>query len=225
MGNEELEMRNEKWDDAPLLAESDVREVVRLLGQAAAQTGGHTEIKRRLMRGLCELIEVDAWVWVMTAKMVPGELPVYVGYQQGGFSDEEMSKFIQVQSHLEMARLTESFARELQGSNGTRHPLASANHSRRGLRVVTRLSPVERLWIPPPQPEFAAPRWWRLRGLRVVSTGGAPLVDGSRVANRAHRRKRSALALRHGVAGRSGGGGAPPGSPVLGRPRDASPRL
>ena len=119
MGNEGLEMRNEKWDDAPLLAEADVRAIVRLLGQTAAERGGHAEIKRRLMAGLCELIDVDAWVWVMTAKMVPGELPVYVGYQHGGFSDEEMAKFILVQSHPDMARLTEAFAQALQGATGS----------------------------------------------------------------------------------------------------------
>lgn len=160
MGNEELEMRNEKWDDAPLLAESDVREVVRLLGQAAAQTGGHTEIKRRLMRGLCELIEVDAWVWVMTAKMVPGELPVYVGYQQGGFSDEEMSKFIQVQSHLEMARLTESFARELQGSTGL------------VTRSLQQIIPVEDFESSPAYP------LWNACGFHPRSLNSRPLAGG-----------------------------------------------
>ncbi|MGC1479966.1 MAG: hypothetical protein WA771_05660 [Chthoniobacterales bacterium] len=111
-------MEISKQEEPLRLAETDVRAIVRLLAEAAAQRGGHTEIKRRLMRGLCKLIEVNAWVWVMTAKMVPGEMPVYVGYQHGGFSDEEMAKFILVQSHPEMARLTEPFARELRAATG-----------------------------------------------------------------------------------------------------------
>lgn len=116
--NEKFGMRKVNWEEAPQLAEADVRAVVRLLGQTAGQPGGHAEIKRRLMRGLCELIDVDAWVWVMTARMEPGELPVYVGYQHGGFSEVEMAKFILVQSHPDMARLTEPFARELRDATG-----------------------------------------------------------------------------------------------------------
>ena len=45
---------------SPDLSESDVRQMVRLLGETAALEGGHAEKKRYLMDGLCHIINVDS---------------------------------------------------------------------------------------------------------------------------------------------------------------------
>ncbi len=54
------------------ILESDARTMVRLLGETAALDGGHAEKKRFLMRGLCNLIRADAWVWTLGCDIRPG---------------------------------------------------------------------------------------------------------------------------------------------------------
>jgi DNA-binding CsgD family transcriptional regulator len=97
------------------LSEEDVRAMVRLLGDTCALEGTITERKYFLMRGLCELLDLQAWAWVHAVDMTPGELPVYVAYLHGGFSEEILAPFIAIQSNPDMAKMTTPFSRELAG--------------------------------------------------------------------------------------------------------------
>ena len=56
------------------ISEADSRSMIRLLGETAAIQGGHAEMKRFLMNGLCDLIGADAWVWTLSIIIVPGGL-------------------------------------------------------------------------------------------------------------------------------------------------------
>jgi DNA-binding CsgD family transcriptional regulator len=97
------------------LSEADVRAMVRLLGETCALEGTINEKKYHLMRGLGELIDIQAWAWVHAVEMTPGELPVYVAYLHGGFTEEILAPFIKIQSNPEMGRMTTPLAQELVG--------------------------------------------------------------------------------------------------------------
>jgi len=73
------------------LSEQDVRSIVALVGEAAGSTDALPVRKRKLMDGLCELIDVDAWVWVQS-RIDPktGEANA-VTMMHGGLSDEEVA--------------------------------------------------------------------------------------------------------------------------------------
>ncbi len=101
----------------PALCDSDVRAVVRLLGEVAASRGDHSEKKRLLMDGLCDLIAADAWVWTLGCELEPGKQPVYVGFMHGGFDDERFSRYLIAVEHPDMAQLTAPILEELSSRN------------------------------------------------------------------------------------------------------------
>lgn len=70
------------------------------------------------MDGLCRLVDADSWAWALATRMVPGELPIYAGFQHGGFNEEEFAKYLAIHTRPEQAWVTEPYARELQ-KNGT----------------------------------------------------------------------------------------------------------
>jgi DNA-binding CsgD family transcriptional regulator len=76
--------------------------MVRLLGEVAALPGTHFDKKRHLMEGLCRLTDSDAWAWGLAAEMNPDKLPVYVGFQHGGFTDEQLGWYLKLQAHPDM---------------------------------------------------------------------------------------------------------------------------
>ncbi len=94
------------------LAEEDVRAIVRLLGVVCGIAGVEA-MRARLMDGVMELTGTRAWVWTLCAKMEPGKLPVYAGYQQGGFDEAAFEKFMKIQTHPDMAALTAPYAAAL----------------------------------------------------------------------------------------------------------------
>lgn len=77
------------------LSETDVRAIVRLLGEVAAIQGDHAEKKRYLMDGLCSLIGADYWGWGLASQFEPGKPPVYIGATMGGFRENQLAKFLQ----------------------------------------------------------------------------------------------------------------------------------
>ncbi len=95
------------------LDESDVRAMVRLLGEVAALPVGHAEKKQYLMEGLCRLVAADAWVWGLAAEMDPDRLPVYVGFQHGRFDEAQFAAFLKIQTHPLIVGLTAPYSREL----------------------------------------------------------------------------------------------------------------
>lgn len=95
------------------LSDLDVRAIVRLLGEVSINPGDLPEKKRHLMDGLCRLVDADSWAWALATRMQPGELPVYVGFQHGGFSEEEFARYLAIHTRPEQASVTEPYAREL----------------------------------------------------------------------------------------------------------------
>jgi DNA-binding CsgD family transcriptional regulator len=95
------------------VSERDVRAMVRLIGEVAADPGGHAEKKRRLMYGLCQLVGADFWVWALSTSLIPGRQPVYLAAFNGGFESGQFAHFMRAVDHPDMARLTAPLAAEL----------------------------------------------------------------------------------------------------------------
>ncbi len=95
------------------ISEADARAMVRLLGDTSAVRGGHSEQKRFLLNGLCEIIAADSWVWGLACLMVADHPPVYVGLLFGGFTDSTYSAFTRAYEHPDMAPFQQRFAAEL----------------------------------------------------------------------------------------------------------------
>ncbi|MFD2157697.1 helix-turn-helix transcriptional regulator [Rubritalea tangerina] len=82
-----------------MISDTEASAIVRLLGNTAALEGGHSEKKRFLMNGLCELIGADAWVWSLGTWQEEGAPPVYVGIMHQGFDEERYAKLLKVFEH------------------------------------------------------------------------------------------------------------------------------
>ncbi|MEC5128268.1 helix-turn-helix transcriptional regulator [Verrucomicrobiales bacterium BCK34] len=100
-------------NDSTGLMESDVRAMVRLLGEIAALNGGHEERKRALMDGLCDLIGADYWVWGLMTKFESGEPPVYTAMATGGFDADQFPKLLVAYEHPDLGHLTGPLADEI----------------------------------------------------------------------------------------------------------------
>ncbi|MDF1741235.1 MAG: helix-turn-helix transcriptional regulator [Verrucomicrobiales bacterium] len=99
--------------DSTGLMESDVRAMVRLLGEVAALDTGHEERKRVLMDGVCELLGADYWVWGLMTKFVSGEPPVYTAMATGGFEADQFPKLLVAYEHPDLGHLTGPLADEM----------------------------------------------------------------------------------------------------------------
>lgn len=99
---------------ADLLAENDVRAMVRLVGSVAGP-GDHAVKKQSLMRGLCDLIGAKKWAWALSCNFAADRPPVYVGFLHRGFSKEEFACFLRACEHPDTqqtnGRLIEEFRR------------------------------------------------------------------------------------------------------------------
>ena len=98
------------------LDESDVRKIIRLLGEVAALPGGHAEKKRYLVSGLCKIIDADAWVWGLSCQREPDKPQVYVSMLKGGLTEEAFVKLLQAVEHPEMIEFASRFFIELRES-------------------------------------------------------------------------------------------------------------
>ena len=148
-------------EDTSLLTETDVRAVVRLLGETCTLDGSLNEKKHFLMAGLGGLIDTQAWAWVHAVEMVPGQLPVYTAFICGGFSEEVLGRFIQIQTHPDMARLSTSLSHALQGRT---RPLT---------RTLQELMPIEEFYTAEVAEE------WRACGIYPRVLYFHPLADGT----------------------------------------------
>lgn len=101
-----------KLGDSPL-TEADVRAMVRLLGEVAADQGGHNAQKRRLVEGLCRLVDADSWAWGFCSSLEPGKQPVYIVGLHGGFEPARFARLMSVLDHPGMAAIMRPFAAEL----------------------------------------------------------------------------------------------------------------
>lgn len=95
------------------LGESDVRAMVRLIGEVVAFRGDHAGMKRMLMNGLAALVGADAWVWCLGCKMQPGEQPVYLSMEHGGFDEVRYAGMLRMAAHPDLAWLSETMIRDM----------------------------------------------------------------------------------------------------------------
>lgn len=87
----------------PAVSEQDARAMIQLLGEAAALDGGHQQVKRFIMNGLCELIASDSWVWTLACEIAPGQTQAYVNYLHEGFDETRFAKLLSAVEHADMA--------------------------------------------------------------------------------------------------------------------------
>lgn len=73
----------------PPIDAGDVRAVVALLGRVADKDGTAVEKKLALMDGLCGLLEVDAWLWVVS-RLDPGSPPMAMHLHHGGLTERQL---------------------------------------------------------------------------------------------------------------------------------------
>lgn len=104
------------------LPESDVKRIVRLLGEVAVFESDHTGKKRFLMDGLCDLVGAGAWVWALMCQPGDGRPQVYVNLVHGGFDEQRFSRLLEALEHPDMSWVAQSFFEELarKGSQITR---------------------------------------------------------------------------------------------------------
>ncbi len=76
-----------------LIAESDVRQIVRLLGEVAQINGLIAVKKRALMEGLSHLVEADAWSWIISRAETENHNPAVGSYLYGGITDQEFGLY------------------------------------------------------------------------------------------------------------------------------------
>jgi DNA-binding CsgD family transcriptional regulator len=76
--------------------DSDVLSMVRLLGDVA-KLNGPTAMKRRaLMNGLAELIDADAWSWIVSRAAKQNDNPAVAMFMYDGLSEEQFARYAQV---------------------------------------------------------------------------------------------------------------------------------
>jgi DNA-binding CsgD family transcriptional regulator len=126
-----------------VLAESDVRAIVRLLGSVASLEAPPIERKHVLMSSLADLIGAKAWLWGLGVQLKPDALPKWMLELYGGLDESAMATYLRAQEHPDMTRLTAPFIELL---------MSTGSHLTR-LRQQTdpddtfRTSPAYSLWV------------------------------------------------------------------------------
>jgi DNA-binding CsgD family transcriptional regulator len=80
---------------AGALNETDVRAIVRLLGDVAGMDADQVAKRRRFMDGLAALVGADGWLWTMSRVLVDQNTPVSVGVIHGGLTDEQLAAWVE----------------------------------------------------------------------------------------------------------------------------------
>lgn len=110
-----------------LLSASDVRDIVRLLGDAIVSREDFSLVKRQLIEGICALVEADAWTWSLGCFAEPGQQPVYLGIAQGGFDEARYARLLLAAAHPDMAWTSAKLLGEMRERNAhvtrTRHQI------------------------------------------------------------------------------------------------------
>lgn len=99
-------------DENPVISESEVREIVRLLAEVAIVEGSRFDKRKRLMEGICRMVDADAWLWVKMGRCAEGELPTFTILQNAGFGEQQFANFLQAQEHPDMGMLMAPFLSE-----------------------------------------------------------------------------------------------------------------
>lgn len=143
------------------LEDADVRAMVRLLGEVCAISGSLADKKRGLMDGLCRLVDAEAWAWALATRMDPDQVPVYAGFQHGGFSEEEFAKYLAIHTRPEQADVTAPYAREL------------TTHGRHITRTIQQIVEDEAMWDSP------IAKAWEDCGFYAVCASHQPVGGGA----------------------------------------------
>ncbi len=80
----------EATSDLPPLDETDVRAIVRLIGRAAADNRPPVERKRDLMNGLAQIVDADAWLWVVS-RLGEDQKPTALNLLHDGLDDAQVA--------------------------------------------------------------------------------------------------------------------------------------
>jgi DNA-binding CsgD family transcriptional regulator len=81
--------------DAQLIAESDLRALIRLLGEVAEVGGDHLAKRRSLMDGLAELIDAEAWACGIVGVDRAARKPAAIHYASQGLSDRHQAAMLE----------------------------------------------------------------------------------------------------------------------------------
>lgn len=105
-------------DPGAVLGEQDVRDIVRLLGDVVVSGGDFSGVKRRLVEGLCRLVDADAWTWSLGCTAQPGEQPIYLGLAHGGLDEARYASLLLAAGHPDMAWTSEKLLGEMRQHAG-----------------------------------------------------------------------------------------------------------
>lgn len=95
------------------LPESDVRSLVRILGEVAAMKPDPNVRRIYLMNGLAALLGTDTWVWGVAPLLDPAKQPVYLYQHTAGFDQNRMSRFLAAVEHPDCGEMTAPLAQAL----------------------------------------------------------------------------------------------------------------
>lgn len=96
------------------LSETDVREMMAVLGHIAGLDEDLATKRRILLEKLAELIDADCWHWCLLGRKTAGELPTFSVFLKGGFTEEQFAKYLTAQEHPEMAMFNAPILAELE---------------------------------------------------------------------------------------------------------------
>jgi DNA-binding CsgD family transcriptional regulator len=78
-----------------VLAEEDVRAIVRLLADVAIVQGDFADQKQALMHGLQKLIDADGWLWSITAVETVTRKPICTGLMHSGLTEDQLAGWLE----------------------------------------------------------------------------------------------------------------------------------
>ena len=110
-------------DSNATLPETDVRHLVRILGEVAAMKPDPDARRIYLMNELAALLGTDTWVWGVAPLLDPGKQPVYLYHHTAGFDQNRMSRFLAAVEHPDCGEMTGPLAQAMisAGSQVTRN--------------------------------------------------------------------------------------------------------
>ncbi len=79
-----------------LIPDSEVRKIVRIVGQVADMEGSRSTKRRALMNGLAAMIDADAWAWIISRAADDHNNPAVAYFQHGGYTDEQVARYAQI---------------------------------------------------------------------------------------------------------------------------------
>lgn len=77
-----------------LIPETEVRKIVRLLANVADIPAGRPAKRRALMMGLADMVDADAWGWIISRAASDNDNPAVAQFLHGGMSDEQIGKYV-----------------------------------------------------------------------------------------------------------------------------------